>query len=1046
MQSNPTTTMDSVTGYEMYIAKAQELGMKSFGFSEHGNILEWLHKKEMIESSGMKYIHAIEMYVTKDLKNKVRDNYHVVMIAKNYDGVMELNKMSSKAFNRADVKNVDNKERFYFNPRISYSELKNTSDNIIITTACLGGILNVDDNNIELNELKWDFVDFLSENNHRCFLEVQHHNVLEQKEYNKTLLAISEKFDIPLIAGTDTHSLNQDYEDGRKVLQRAKKIHFQNEENWDLTFKTYEELVEAYDKQGALPKEVYLEAIENTNVMSDMVEEFSVDRSHKYPKIYENSDDIFKQKIKDGIKTRGVNVDNEVKERISREYKAMKENGSIDYLLLEENIKSWCRDNGILYGYSRGSVSGSFIAYLLNVTDMDSIKENLIFERFMNPHRQSLCDIDTDYPPSQRESVKDYIYTINGVYCADVITFNTIAKKGAIRDVGRAFEIPLSEVDSISNRLEFEEGNLRDEYPELFKYVDLLNGVVVSIGSHPGGIVVSPVPLDSVMGLCTLGSNHNPVTQLNMKEIDSLNFVKLDVLGLDNIEIINETCKLAGIERLTPDNMDVTDEKVWESIKDSSLLIFQWESNTAQSYYRRLFSKETLDKIKQDNPDFSYIDLFSIGNGAIRPAGESYRDELSRGEFRENGHPALNEFLKDTRGFLVFQEQIIRFLNEFCGFSMAKADTVRRGFAKKTGTEQHIPKIREGFTKTMQEKYNVGKYESEDLIENFISVIQDSSDYLFSVNHSQAYSYIGYACAWLRYYYPLEYLTVALNVIKSEEIADVISYIKEFTDIQIKPIKFKESGAGYRYNKEENAIYQGIESLKYLNKQVGDDLYALRNRNFDDFYDVMVALTDKSIDTNQLKILISLDFFVEYGNNKKLIEFSKKFQYLYGRKQINKLDAVSSPIDVGLIERYSRSTDKLYKDMDIEMILKEELKNIPNNRMTLKEQIEIELKYLGYIQYSNSSIDENYYVVTEFRAYENNKAKPYFTLYKIKDGTTIKCRIKNGNLYRSKSFKEKSVIDVKRIVQENKNMKVNGRWIMSDEKEPVLKNWDVLIQ
>lgn len=1041
MQSNPTTTMDSVTGYEAYIEKAKELGMTALGFSEHGNIFEWLHKKEIIESNGMKYIHGVEMYVTKDLKKKVRDNYHVILIAKNYDGVLELNKLSSKAFNRAEVKNVDDKERFYFNPRISYEELKRTSDNIIITTACLGGILNSDD-----KEIREDFIDFLSGNSHRCFLEVQHHDVAEQKEYNEFLSSISEKYQIPLIAGTDTHSIDGDYAKARVVLQRAKKIHFDNEDGWDLKFKTYDELIESYREQGSLSEEQYMEAINNTNVVADMVEEFEVDRSHKYPKIYKNSEDIFKGKIKEGIKTRGIKVNNETKKRISREYKVMKENGSIDYLLLEENIKSWCRDNGVLYGYSRGSVSGSFIAYLLNVTDMNSIKENLIFERFMNPHRQSLCDIDTDYPPSQRESVKDYIYTINGVYCADVITFNTIAKKGAIRDVGRAFDIPLSEVNSISERLEHEEGNLRDEYPELFKYVDLLNGVVVSIGSHPGGVVVSPIPLDSVMGLCTLGTNHNPVTQLNMKEIDSLNFVKLDVLGLDNIEIINETCKLAGIERLSPDNMDVTDEKVWDSIRGSSLLIFQWESNTAQSYYRRLFSEETLAKIKEDNPDFSYIDLFSIGNGAIRPAGESYRDELAKGVFRENGHPALNEFLKDTRGFLVFQEQIIRFLNEFCGFSMAKADTVRRGFAKKTGTEQYIPPIREGFIKTMKEKYNVDKEESEDLIENFINVIEDSSDYLFSLNHSQAYSYIGYACAWLRYYYPLEYLTVALNVVKSDDIGDVIAYIKEFTDIQIKPIKFKESGAGYRYNREENAIYQGIESLKYLNKQAGDDLYALRYQEFEDFYDIMVAISDKSIDVNQLKILISLDFFKEYGNNKKLIEFFNKFQFLYGRKQIKKIDAIGSPIDAELVERYSKSTEKMYKDMDIETILKEELRRIPDERMTLKEQIEIELKYLGYIQYSNPEINENYYVVTEFRAFENNKSRPYFTLYRIKDGVTIKARVKNGNLYMSKPFKDRSIIEVITIKHENKNIKINGVWKKSDEKEPVLKSWDVLIQ
>ena len=381
--SNATTTLDSVTKFKQYVDKAKECNMKAFAFSEHGNIFEWLHKKEYIESMGMKYIHGVEAYVTVSLSEKLRDNFHLGLYAKNYEGFKEINKLMSanNAFNRDDG-------HFYYQPRITYEELKRTSDNVIITTACLGSILYSSQD----SELKKDFLQFLIANKYRSFLEIQHHNVSEQIEYNQLLHKISEKTGLKLIAGTDTHALNEDHVEGRSILQKAKNIHFENEDGWDLTFKTYDELVAAYELQNGLPEKVYMEAIDNTNIFADMIEEFEVDRSHKYPKLYDDSEQVFKEKIKAYIKDRGVEVTKEIKDRINHEFNTYKKNGAIDYLLLEEDIKKWCREQGYEYGYSRGSVSGSYIAYLLKITDMDSIKHNLNFERFMNPERVSLCD------------------------------------------------------------------------------------------------------------------------------------------------------------------------------------------------------------------------------------------------------------------------------------------------------------------------------------------------------------------------------------------------------------------------------------------------------------------------------------------------------------------------------------------------------------------------------------------------------------------------------------------------------------------------------
>lgn len=429
MLSNGVTNIDSITDFHEYIDKAQQLGIKAFGFSEHGSLFAWVKKKEYIEKCGMKYIHAVEVYLTEDISGeKIRDNYHCVLIAKNYDGVKELNKMVSVSFNRQDG-------HFYYMPRVTFDELISTSDNIIITTACLGGVLY---NGTPTAKEK--FLGFLKRNKHRCFLEIQHHNCQEQIEYNQLLASLSSSLGIPLIAGTDTHAINEEHMQGRAILQKAKNVNFANEDEWDLTFKTIDDLIAAYKKQNSLDMHLVYEAIENTNRMASMIEEFTLDYSPKYPKLYENSEEVFKQKINEGFIERGIrNYPNaqEYIDRIHYEYDVYKHNGAIDFMLLEENYKTAMRNIGIRYGYSRGSVSGSIIAYLLHITEIDSVKFNLNFERFMNTERVSLADIDTDWYSEDRKYVKDYLYGKQGLYCCDIVTFNTIALKGAIKDVCR---------------------------------------------------------------------------------------------------------------------------------------------------------------------------------------------------------------------------------------------------------------------------------------------------------------------------------------------------------------------------------------------------------------------------------------------------------------------------------------------------------------------------------------------------------------------------------------------------------------------------------
>lgn len=914
MLSNGTTNIDSITNFRDYIARAKELGMSAICFTEHGNIFEWIHKKEEVKKAGMKYIHGIEAYITESLEDKKRDNYHCVLIAKNYDGVLELNQLVSDSYNRNDG-------HFYYMPRILYDDLEKTSDNIIISTACLGGILHKGNDDIRNR-----FICFLQRNRHRCFLEIQHHIDDGQKEYNKYLKVLSDEIGVPLITGTDTHALNTEHLEGRSILQKSKGVFFADEESWDLTFKSYEELVTAYEKQGSLPVEVVKEAINNTNVLANMIEEFNIDRTYKYPHLWENPMKTFQNKIMQGIKKRGVDKYPNYQEyidRIKHELKAYEHNGAIDFMLLMDDIISWCIENDIMVGYGRGSVNGSVIAWLLGITEMDSIKHNLNFERFMNTERVSLSDIDTDFPPSRIEEVKKYIFSKTGLYCCDIVTFNTVADKGAIRDVGRALGIPLAEVSMICDSVDNEElyEKSREKCKELFKYVDMIKGTIVSVGSHPCGCVVAPFTITDRFGTFTTSTSNYPISQINMKEIDGLNYVKLDLLRLDTIELINDTCKLAGIERLTPDNVDITDVNVWNSIRDDTTQIFQWEGNTGDSYIKKLLSDENIKRFQEVNENVDRMTLLSIGNSAIRPAGASYREDLASGVVRKTGSKPIDDFLSNTFGYLVFQEQIIAFLHQYCGFTMGEADIVRRGFAKKTGTDKYIPIIKngglltdksdhqiKGYIETMKEVYGIEEEKSEQDIVAFIQVIEDASAYLFSLNHSQPYSYEGYVSGYLRTHYPLEFLTTALNINKDKEekTKSLTAYAKK-SGITFQSPKFRHSRAGYFCDKETNTIYKGIGSIKYMNENVANELYEMSGYNFDDFVDLLYYLKEKtSLNSRQLDILIKIDFFEEFGDINRLLDIAEKFDLLYDKQQIRKDDKLQQlHIDESVIRKFA---------------------------------------------------------------------------------------------------------------------------------------------
>ena len=934
--SNGVTNIDSVTKYDEYIKMAEECGMSAMAFSEHGSLFEWWHKKRAIEAAGMKYIHAVEAYLTEDMTEKVRDNYHCVLIARNHDGFLELNRLVSKSFNRHD-------NHFYYVPRVSFGELFNTSENIIVTTACIGGVLGKGDGKTQKK-----FIDFLQREKSRCFLEVGHHLDEKQVVYNRKLVELSKQTGIRLIAGTDTHVLNEEHERGRSILQDSKNIRFDTEDKWDLKFKTYDELVEAYKNQRSISENDYMTAISNTNLLAEMIEPFEIDCGTKYPRIYKNPEETFEKKIFEAIEKHPYATKNHSKDELikvaTEEIEVYKATESIDFMLLQCYLREWEKSNDILCGYGRGSVSGSMVAYLLGITQMDSIRFGLNFFRFMNPSRITNADIDTDYAGRDRDRVKEFLLkekmNLPTIRSAEIITFNTIATKGAIRDVCRGMFKERENInymdlaDKIVKETEADENVARAKYPDVFEYVDIVNGTIVSIGTHPSGVLISDLPIEETIGLCSVSTSDYPVSMINMKELDDQMYVKLDILGLDNIGVINDTCKMLGIERLTPDNVDLEDEKVWKSIRNDTTLIFQWESNSAAAYLKKFMSDRMVALARKRTPNFSMLKWMSFGNGLIRPACASFRDSVANGEFYDNGFDALNEFLAPEAGRIAMQETIMQFLVKFCGYSAAESDNVRRGIAKKVGTEKLLPEIEDRFIEYCSDKYEMTEEECRKIIKPFLQVILDASAYAFSWNHSDSYSMIGYICGYLRYYYPLEFLTAALNIF-GDDVDKTSSIVKYANRVGIKVTmpKWGLSKSEYFYNKEKNVIAKGLTSIKYMSEGVADSLFDLASKNnYKHFVDLLADIDSQtSVNTRQLDILIKIDFFSDFGNQRELLCIRDMFYDTFKRGKAKKLKKElvdESPIKETVIKYASSKlkngeTGKFYTLNDTTAIVRE---------------------------------------------------------------------------------------------------------------------------
>lgn len=1021
--------MDATSKPLDYILKAKECGMTSLAFSEHGNVFNWIEKKMLCDKHGISYIHGAEFYVTTTLDERRREAFHMGMYARNWEGVKEINRLSSLSYNKDD-------NHRYYKPRVSIDEVMATSDDVIVTTACLASILRTESDDVTR------FIDWLTLNRHRAFLEIQYHTHPEQLEYNRFLYSLSQRTGIPLIAASDTHALNDKRAKLRLVLQKAKNIDFGHEEHFDLTFKSYEEFVEMFRKQNLLPMDVVLEAIENTNRFADMIEPFELDTSHKYPMLYANPEAELQSRINRGVVERGLDKWEPTKrdqyfERIVEEYNVITGMDASSYFLLLDDIIAYCKQNGI--GTSpRGSCNGSLMLWALGNTDIDSVKYGLPFFRFLSNARVSMADVDIDLSGKRRDEVKDFLYNYEGIRGSAIITYGTYGLKGAVREVGRGLGIPLDIVDTIAKDIdeieeEDESGEIKyvttfhnkdkwyEEYPELMDLAHETLGLIFSAGVHACGFLTTDRDIESDIGTFQSDTSRWPISQNNMKCIDATNYVKMDLLVVDNVQMVDDVCELAGIPHLRNDEMDFEDDNVWREMLKSGLGIFQFERTGAH------FLKESLlhyNKVRQISSDTTRLDLMTALNGIIRPAGDSIRDDFVKGIPHDNGMVELNQFLSKTIGYLIYQEAIMMFLHHFCGYDMGKSDNVRRGIAKKYGTEHLIPEIKQAFMDYCTQHYPHYTPEHLSIVaDRILKVIEDASDYGFSENHSRPYSILGYKGAYLRHYYPLEFLTVQLiiNEGKIEKTAKIIDYIKTHTNIRVMPIQFRKSRATYFLSRDDNAIYKGIKSIKFLNDLVAEELYTMRDNQYDTFTDLLVDITENtSVNTRQLDILIRLNFFAEYGGNQLLSDIYAEFASRYKKTYVDKTK--------------QKRLAELY---EIESTLRADATRQPH--LPMQEQLLFEKEHLGYISSTFPTVADDYAAVLDV----NSKYTPRLTLYMLRTGEERVCKVAKKNMG---TIKPGVMIRANKVEQRpRKTRDASGRWIDLAETESWLVGFSVVV-
>ena len=853
------------------VSKTKELGMDSIALTDHGSMYGIIQFYKACKDEGIKPILGSEVYVTAgsmtDKNPKNRQYYHLVLLAENNTGYQNLMKIVS----------LGNVEGYYYRPRVDYDVLKKYSEGLIATSACLSGevqeyLMNGDYEGAK--EKAFFYEDIFGKGN--FFLELQDHNMDEQKKVNEDLLKLSKDTSIDLIASNDSHYLNQeDYiaHDVLLCIQTGKTVNDENRMKFpsnEFYLKSPEEMYELFPYAE--------EALENTQKIADRCNvelEFHKTKLPHFeaPDGYEN-EEYLKLLIEKGLKKRYGNITEEIEERYEYEFNTIKEMGFIDYFLIVWDFVRFAKDEDIPVGPGRGSAAGSIISYALEITGIDPLKHNLLFERFLNPERISMPDIDIDFCYERREEVIDYVIEKYGHdKVAQIVTFGTMAAKGAIRDVGRALDIPYGKCDTIAKMvpnalnmtlqraLEISKELKRayDEDFEVKKIIDIslaVEGLSRHTSTHAAGVLITG---SEVTDYVPLTRNDEIIcTQFNMIELEELGLLKMDFLGLRTLTVISDSLKAIkenyGLD-IDIENIDYEDPEVLKLFELSDTIgIFQFESPGMRRFLKDLRADVFEDLVAANS-------LFRPGPMDQIPQFVASKHDNSKISYI---HPKLIDILEPTYGCIVYQEQVMQIVRKIGGYSFGRADLVRRAMSKKKMAE--MEKERRVFIHGELDKN--GEVLIPGAIRNGVDEVSANkiydlmitfANYAFNKSHSVAYAVVAFQTAFLKRYYPAEYMAALISSIVSQT-SQVVLYLEECKRLGIEVLRPDVNFSFKKFSVEDGGIRFGLLGIKGIGAGVIESIVEARNRDgdFKNLKDFITRVSDIKSNTLNKRALEGL--------------------------------------------------------------------------------------------------------------------------------------------------------------------------------------------
>ncbi len=843
------------------ISQTKALGMDSIAITDHGAMFGVVQFFQEAKKQGIKPILGSEVYVTInsrfDRDPKDKSQYHLVLLAKSNKGYENLMKVVSEGYVNG----------FYYRPRVDHEILEKYSEDIICLSACLGGEVQqqlLDNNYQKARETALLYDRIYGRGN--FFLELQDHGIREQVVVNEELRKLSRETGIPLVATNDVHYLRKEDARVHDVLlcvQTGKTVVDEDR----MKFPSEEFYLKAPDEMEDLFPEDIAALMNTVDIAERCNVELEFGKLHlpSY-KVPEGSDKevYFRNLCIEGLRNRYHDITPEIMERFEYELSVITQMGYIDYFLIVWDFIKYARDNGIMVGPGRGSAAGSIVSYALNIIDIDPLEYGLLFERFLNPERITMPDIDIDFCYERREEVIQYVIEKYGAdRVAQIATFGTMAARGAIRDVGRAVNMPYGEVDYIAKQIPAELGitidraleiskTLKTEYdenPETRQLIDLaraVEGLPRHTSTHAAGVVISKEPITKYAPL--LRNNDAITTQYTMLELEELGLLKMDFLGLRTLTVIRDSVDLIKREHgreIDFSRLSMDDPKVLQLFARAETLgIFQFESAGMRAFLKELKADAFEDLIAANS-------LFRPGPMNQIPTFVACKHDPSLITYL---HPTLEPILDVTYGCIVYQEQVMEIVRKLGGYSFGRADLVRRAMGKKKMDvmEKERRNFIYGQTDENGEILLTGAIRNgvdETTASRIFDLMIDFANYAFNKSHSAAYAVIAYRTAWLKVYYPVEFMAALISSIMGNT-SQVSLYIQECKRLNIEVLPPDINHSEGKFTVDKARIRYGLSAVKNVGDNLINAIIQARNdgrfNSFTEFIE-RIEKTDSSV-------------------------------------------------------------------------------------------------------------------------------------------------------------------------------------------------------